>query len=373
MPNLCDNCTFQHGVGYKPHPSDCTLYVQCRLGDDGEAVVEAVRPCPHGLYWNQAKLTCDFQDNVPCRDDICLGYKKTKMSAASCRGFWDCTSGRAFAKCCAKGFAFNPVLGTCQYQPACMDECLEEKPHNKYECDGMRGVVGDSAKYEVLTAGGIWVRMTCAPGTIFSTYPCGCSALTTQPQQVCTPQLYLPFTTDAQDQSGQGTWVQNEGVVVKDGKAFFGGRSRLIVPRFSNAWWGATVYLHLRFKSLSGGYYDFKQALVSNGDCEAYPSLSVCAGNRGVEFYADTTDSYLPANITVPYGNSQGDGWQEVLFRLEDHQFQGYVNDQSAAVQAKGNLESRQCGLVMGSGTGCHSFEGVMDDVVLYLCRPYNK
>jgi hypothetical protein len=70
---------------------------------------------------------------------------------------------------------------------------------------------------------------------------------------VCKPELYLPFNAGVRDESGRGTWVQNEGVIVRDGKAYFDGKSRLLVPRFSNAWWGATVYLHLRFKNFAGG------------------------------------------------------------------------------------------------------------------------
>ena len=66
--DLCDGCEFKHGVGYNPHPSDCTLFVQCRLGNHGYPVVAGVQACPHGLYWNQHKLTCDHRRNVNCVD-----------------------------------------------------------------------------------------------------------------------------------------------------------------------------------------------------------------------------------------------------------------------------------------------------------------
>ena len=121
---------------------------------------------------------------------------------------------------------------------------------------------------------------------------------------VCVPELYLPFHTDASDFSGKRVYVKNEGVLVKDGKAYFDGSSRLTVNRFTNAWWGATVYVHLRYKSLSAGSGP-RQALVSNGDCQTRPSLAVCVGPRGVDFYAETTNSAMPANITVTYGLSE--------------------------------------------------------------------
>ena len=66
--DLCDGCEFKHGVGYNPHPTDCTLFVQCRLGNQGYPVVAGVQACPHGLYWNQHKLTCDHRRNVNCVD-----------------------------------------------------------------------------------------------------------------------------------------------------------------------------------------------------------------------------------------------------------------------------------------------------------------
>lgn len=113
----------------------------------------------------------------------------------------------------------------------------------------------------------------------------------------CVPELYLPFISDTQDQSGRQVFVKNEGVQVRDGKAFFDGKSRLTVPRFSNTWWGSTVYVHLRYKSALTSTR--RLALVSNGDCQVRPSLAVCAGPAGVEFYAETENSPQPVNFTV--------------------------------------------------------------------------
>ena len=38
-----------------------------------------------------------------------------------------------------------------------------------------------------------------------------------------------------------------------------------------------------------------------------------------------------------------------------------------------GVLETRQRGLVIGSGGGCEDFEGFIDELTVYLCRPYYK
>jgi len=228
--------------------------------------------------------------------------------------------------------------------------------------------------------------MPCPASLGFSTNPCGCNLplnhLPAHP--VCRPSLYLTFDDNAKnyaghsiikDHSGHNVWVQNDGVEVIDGKAIFYGNGRLIVPRFAGAWWGATVYVHLKYKSVYSSYN--RQALFGNGDCEVAPSMSVCATPEGVEFYAQTKEN-APANFTVPFGLSQGAGWQDVLFKLNDNQLHGYldsaVSSSHGSAQAKGNLESRPRGLVIGGGkscgTTCDDFEGLIDELTLYTCSP---
>ncbi|PVD33241.1 hypothetical protein C0Q70_04492 [Pomacea canaliculata] len=366
-PNMCDGCELRHGVGYKPHPSDCTLYVQCQADKNGLPVVAGVRPCPHGLYWNQDKLTCDYRHNVNCVDDICRAgaVRKTKASAASCRGYWDCNSGTALAKCCPINYSYNPYIASCTFNPTCRDDCLTSTAPFVAECpNGMRPVPGDRTKYEVKT-GNTWTLMSCPANLGFSTLPCGCNVhLNTNVQQECVPELYLPFISDTQDQSGRQVFVKNEGVQVRDGKAFFDGKSRLTVPRFSNTWWGSTVYVHLRYKSALTSTR--RLALVSNGDCQVRPSLAVCAGPAGVEFYAETENSPQPVNFTVStfdQGYGWQDGWQDVLYRLDAGSLYGHVSLNRDSRVALGNLEVRQRGLVIGSGGGCDDFNGFIDEV----------
>ncbi|KAK7449604.1 hypothetical protein BaRGS_00040001, partial [Batillaria attramentaria] len=383
--DMCDGCDFVHGVGYNPHPSDCTLFVQCRLSSDGHPVVAGVQACPHGLYWNQKKLSCDYRTNVQCVDDICRGYayKKTKRSGASCRGYWDCSSGTAIAKCCAKGYAYNPVTHRCHYQPGCVESCLSSYTPTSFECpNGMRAVPGDKTKYEVKTGPNTWTRMPCPPTLGFSVGPpCGCNVpLHDDQEQECRPELYLPFTDNDKDQSGRQIEVKNEGVIVQDGKAFFNGESRLIVNRFSNTWFGRTVYVQVRYKALARAA---RHALVSNGDCQVAPSLAVCVGPDGVDFYGETQNSALPANFTVPFGYHDvsilklrmqtGEGWQDVLYRLDDDTLTGYVNAEWNSEPAKGVLQSRKRGLIIGSGGGCEDFTGFIDEVIVFLCRPDYK
>nr|KAG5685637.1 hypothetical protein BaRGS_025066 [Batillaria attramentaria] len=249
--------------------------------------------------------------------DICRGYayKKTKRSGASCRGYWDCSSGTAIAKCCAKGYAYNPVTHRCHYQPGCVESCLSSYTPTSFECpNGMRAVPGDKTKYEVKTGPNTWTRMPCPPTLGFSVGPpCGCNVpLHDDQEQECRPELYLPFTDNDKDQSGRQIEVKNEGVIVQDGKAFFNGESRLIVNRFSNTWFGRTVYV-------------------------------------------------------------QGEGWQDVLYRLDDDTLTGYVNAEWNSEPAKGVLQSRKRGLIIGSGGGCEDFTGFIDEVIVFLCRPDYK
>lgn len=58
---------------------------------------------------------------------------------------------------------------------------------------------------------------------------------------MCKSTLRLTFDNDdATDSSENKFWVNNTGVTFKDGKAYFNGKSRLIIPGLSNKDFGDT-------------------------------------------------------------------------------------------------------------------------------------
>ncbi|XP_055599400.1 peritrophin-1-like [Uranotaenia lowii] len=49
-------------VDFFPHPSDCTRYIKCFLGNP------IVIRCPFNFRWNPTLRLCDFRSNVMCDD-----------------------------------------------------------------------------------------------------------------------------------------------------------------------------------------------------------------------------------------------------------------------------------------------------------------
>lgn len=360
-PNLCG-----HGVGYNPYPDDCTLFVQCQVNAQGEPGVGSIRSCAIGLYWNQDKLTCDYKENVNCVLDVCKYGNQNQPSAASCQRYWDCSYGTPVAKCCPKGQGFDPSTHSCSASVYCHGDCTDPTTVQVSDCNGFRADPnGDETKYQVLTGPDTWVTMPCAPGTAFTSNPCGCNKRVEVYQQSCPAQLFYLIDNDKED---TGVWVQNEGVTVYNSQAYFNGYSKLVIPRFSNAWFGPKVYVYLAFK-LDSLPYGQSQCLLVNGDTTS-PSISITATPDGVEFYADTENAN-PVHFTVDYEGNPTTNWQYVKYALDNNYLTGEVNDNTNKVYATGNLETRQCDLVVGSGTGCANFEGLIDYIVIHFCNPF--
>lgn len=63
----------------------------------------------------------------------------------------------------------------------------------------------------------------------------------------CTPELNLPFCGDLNDFSGKNTYIQEIGHVrLREGKAYFDGKSYLFIPRFTGIKYGDTVVIKLK-------------------------------------------------------------------------------------------------------------------------------
>ena len=70
---VCDGATKRHGVGFNPHPYDCTQYVQCFYfpRDRAEPVY---RQCEYGQFWNHTQLQCLPSHLVNCPHGKCFIY-----------------------------------------------------------------------------------------------------------------------------------------------------------------------------------------------------------------------------------------------------------------------------------------------------------
>lgn len=57
----CDVGDHEDNEGsYKPHPDDCSKYLQCLHGKYGE------RSCSPGTHWNAAEVACDWPQKAAC-------------------------------------------------------------------------------------------------------------------------------------------------------------------------------------------------------------------------------------------------------------------------------------------------------------------
>lgn len=149
----------------------------------------------------------------------------------------------------------------------------------------------------------VWVPMDCAPGTVFNPVDCDCSLyLMTIPgktrQQVCKPELYLPFTDGFNDRSGKNVFVKPENVSIRDGAAFFNGHSRIMINRFANTEFTGDLVIKFRYNEYKNGdYFNKLQALVTNGDCGSDPSI-VVAKMPGYVLLGANTDT--PKSFALP-------------------------------------------------------------------------
>lgn len=115
----------------------------------------------------------------------------------------------------------------------------------------------------------------------------------------CKPELYLPFTDDTDDHSVNRLSVGSEDVAVSYGAGRFSGKSRLIVPRFTNLEHVSTIVIKLKYTS-SETNSPFPRALVSNSDCGHAPSIMVVEDNHNIYFSVRTTATTHFVSTSVP-------------------------------------------------------------------------
>ncbi|ESO97635.1 hypothetical protein LOTGIDRAFT_228264 [Lottia gigantea] len=358
-PDPCANCKMSNGIGFNPHPTDCDKYFQCEFSLEG-LVNSVLRQCGQGLFWDQDLLTCNYPAAVQCRADPCQNYHiSSYKKAGNCREYYSCSNGTSMPECCKKGFAY--VSGQCVPSYNCNAHCKGDFI-NPY-CE-MRAVSDDISSYEQFVRGVGWVRKPCAPGSAFSPVECSCTvAIDPLPINAgeCKAEVYIPFDDDvAIDKSGNGNYVENEGVFVIGGKGYFNGTSGLRIPRFSNIEFGSKVVITMRYKAES--IYG-SQGLISNGDCGKPGSLLVAIDNTNTLFGLQTV-SGTAGIVTIPSAN----GWNEIIYQVEGDVLTGSVNGNSAHKTIDGAVKRSQCALQVGRATHLSNFRGYVDELTVYLC-----
>ncbi|XP_052799564.1 sushi, von Willebrand factor type A, EGF and pentraxin domain-containing protein 1-like [Mya arenaria] len=356
-PSVCDNCRMLNGVGYTQHPHECSEYVQCYFSARGG--IEAVyRKCPFGLFWDQGDLTCQPSDIVYCATDRCLtspALQSHKYGGQKCGAYWDCNNGRSVPKCCDDGHRY--VFGKgCVQDPDCHDICPWKD--ETQACD--KRPVLDMTSYEQSLGNGLWVKMSCAPGTAYNIIDCECSLNTgILPGYVCRPELEMDFDDkQIRDKSGKNVYVFNDGVIPWEDAAYFNGSARLLINRFSNTDFHGHLVIKLRYKEqLTVPTANSLQALVTNGDCGDDPSIIVAKMPGYVLCGAKTT---VPKSFALPTVDKE---WKEVIYIHDEKNLEGKVCGASYKKWSLGPIQATHCGVQFGYGTKMENFVGLMDDL----------
>ncbi|XP_033741875.1 protein PIF-like [Pecten maximus] len=350
--DMCSQSILIEGVGYARHPKECDKLVQCFLKESG-AWYYVVQSCGVGEFWDQELLACRLAEVVDCPNDRCKDPSVTSVPHSdNCKAYYHCEKGHSVGQCCPGGSTFDSERG-CVNHTACPQECVPETSPKPGFCDRAAVFARPEVYSQYISTGSYWVEMPCANGSWYNDRKCRCTEEIVKPwgtdsnsrTSMCKPEVYLPFCGGLTDHSGHGNVIENEGdrVFVIDGKAYFNGHSTLYLPSFSNAHYGDSVVIKLKYKMAkrkldhgdSDEYSDFDyynpdddsydfndeydedednrlyntMALVSNGDCDndytwsgscyENPTITIATNRRTTIFNVYTSEDEQETQMEV--------------------------------------------------------------------------
>ncbi|ESO83271.1 hypothetical protein LOTGIDRAFT_236718 [Lottia gigantea] len=357
----------RNGVGFNSVAGSCQKFIQCIF--NLEMLISTIlKDCPAGLFWDQDKLTCNYASEVDCTEDPC--YSKPDGDIAhptNCREYYTCFNSVSFEKCCLPGYAFNAAAGKCESNSACVDSCKWGNP----EEGCTRREIADKHSYEQ-AVGDEWIVMSCPLGALYSQEECKCGIydedyVNTPPPPAardaeCKPSVQLSFDSGTYDESGNFNYVQNNGVVVESGVAYFDGQSFLRIPRFANVDFRKTVTIKMKYKL--DGAATGQEALVTNGDCGEKQSIYIVAEQSQTVLGLISADSADEKSATI----ASSSDWNEVEYKVVDGELISAVNGRQANTIVDGIIKRKHCSLQIGRGDGFDNFKGWIDELSVYLC-----
>ena len=373
--DLCGNCTIVNGAGYNSHPTECDQFVQCHFNHFGQ-LVGVIQKCAFSTYWSMDKMTCLPYDEITCKTDKCKDLPDLTVFEAqsNCRGYYECIGGQAVPKCCPLGYRYEVANGCVEdKEEVCDDRCFNEKA-KKQDCD-TREVAGNPHFFEQYLEGWGYIPMPCAPGTIYNKDACMCDDVTKVivKGKKCEPEVYLPFDKNTNDMSGNSFYVGNENVRVVNGVAKFNGRSRLIIPRFTNLEHSTTVVIKVKYTS-SDSAPTVARALVSNSDCGNLPSIMISEDNDNIYFGVGTSSKAFEFTSIPRQETATGPAAsQELTYVFDKGVLTGTNGINSTSIDVPGTLRNVRCALHIGDADDLDSFVGEIDEITVYLCNPDEK
>ncbi|XP_061176186.1 uncharacterized protein LOC133185140 [Saccostrea echinata] len=383
---LCEGCKMTNGAGFNSHPNECNLFVHCYYGELGR-LRAMIQRCPFGQFWNQTILSCQYSERSYCPVDRCSYVREKEYEEPeNCRAFWECSNGYSIGRCCRFGFHYVKGEGCVRdVDRTCRKSCPLNSPVelNSYNtptrpvCDKIP-IANDRQNFKQLMIGIGYVTMPCPEGTQYNERKCTCAVIepgyptfkatnVQKPVAGCTPEVKLNFNNGVTDASGKWTYISNENVDVQDGMAVFNGKSRLLIPRFTNVDFGKTLVIRLRYKELEKLEFNESQALINNGDCGDVGSIQVFTKRNSVGYTVKTTRQ--PGHVALQLHKPHSE-WKDVEYIVSDGKLEGVLNGAHASKSSLGAVESRQCALQVGFGPGHRNFRGHLSMLEIYLCKP---
>ncbi|CAC5395143.1 unnamed protein product [Mytilus coruscus] len=182
----------------------------------------------------------------------------------------------------------------------------------------------------------------------------------------CVPEIYLPFTNDFSDHSGNNVYVRVDNASLTSGAACFDGKSAIAIPAFANMDYGGTFHVHVRYKHLD--LTTNLQSLIFNGDCNKSPTLIIGTKMSG-NHLSLLTNLNEEKKMWVSSKRPLTD-WRDVWLKFERGELILQTNDHTNMAPLNGAIARSECGMKIGWGKGYDNFIGCIDEVSIHRCHP---
>ncbi|XP_052074661.1 uncharacterized protein LOC127712330 isoform X2 [Mytilus californianus] len=370
--HLCYGSQYVDGVGYNADPKSCNEFVQC-FYEGGQIKVERAR-CPFRMFWDQRLLLCRPATSMSCWRDPCFDFTvRSYDHKGNCRAHWTCRNGLSQAKCCPTGFAFSEEKQECVPEPGCTDWC-EDSGDLTFtspfaSCRMSPFETNERFYFEEIPGLGMMTR-SCPRGSQYNPGLCTCDRSDDVRRESCRPELILDFHDGFNDKSGNNLAVTPENVHIESGAARFDGSGKIRLWRFSGVSYGSQFTVTMKYKENPHSRTTEPMHLLSNcfNPEVMRPSIDIAISpNKGAMFLA-TTDKGGEKMAILKYNSTE---WKTLSFVYDGKYLTGSVNGMTSRVPLRGVIEQRPSALILGACDYFGGFNGLMDDVKLYLCVPH--
>ncbi|XP_062562899.1 uncharacterized protein LOC134226259 [Armigeres subalbatus] len=156
--NVCEEAGLVTSDGLIPHPTNCSMYISCYVGQPYEFA------CPEGYYFNPSSSKCDPRYVCPVNTCPETGVVYQPVNG-SCVDYVLCVGGTAYPQVCEDGLSFDPTALKCipDAEAQCVpNQCDSSQPHPQLYVSPFNCTI-----YFVCDENFEPVEFECAAGTIF--------------------------------------------------------------------------------------------------------------------------------------------------------------------------------------------------------------